>query len=146
LRFLVDTDVISALAPTKSNRPAELIDWLDRRSDDLFLSVVTAAEIRAGVAKGARQGARRKAGRIASWWDTVEHLYGDRILPFDLKAATIAGALSDRAAAKGRAPGFADIAIAATAESNALVLLTRNVRHFQQICNRVIDPFQALPD
>lgn len=146
MRFLVDTNVISALAPTKAERPAELIDWLDRRSDDLLVSVVTAAEIRAGVAKAAREGAKRKAEALASWWDAVEHLYGGRILPLDLKAATIAGALSDLAIAKGRAPGFADIAIAATAKANELALLTRNVRDFEAICERVINPFEALPE
>jgi toxin FitB len=54
LTYLVDTNVISALAPTKAERPTALIDWLDHRSDDLFLSVVTAAEIRSGIAKAAR--------------------------------------------------------------------------------------------
>jgi toxin FitB len=66
--------------------------------------------------------------------------------PFDLKAATIAGALSDRATAKGRAPSFADIAIVATAEARALVLLTRNTRHFEHLCNRAINPFEKLPE
>lgn len=146
MRFLVDTNVISALAPTKAERPAELIDWLDRRSDDLLVSVVTAAEIRAGIAKAACEGAKRKAEALASWWDAVEHLYSDRILPLDLKAATIAGALSDLAIAKGRAPGLADIAIAATAKANELALLTRNVRDFEAICERVINPFEALPE
>ena len=146
MRFLVDTNVISALAPTKADRPAALVDWLDRRSDDLFVSVVTAAEIRAGIAKAAREGANRKAEALASWWDAVEHLYCDRILPLDLKAATIAGALSDRATARGRAPGFADIAIAATAKANELVLLTRNVRDFEAICDRVVNPFEATPE
>ncbi len=146
MTYLVDTNVISALAPTKADRPRALIDWLDRRSDDLFLSVVTAAEIRAGIAMSSREGAPRKAERLAAWWDAVEHLYGDRILPLDLKAATIAGALADRATAKGRSPGFADIAIAATAASRALVLLTRNRRDFEPICERVIDPFETLPE
>jgi hypothetical protein len=146
LTYLVDTNVISALAPTKAERPAGLIEWLDRRSDDLFLSVVTATEIRAGVAKAAREGATRKADNLHSWWDAVERLYGDRILPFDLKAATIAGALSDQAAAKGLHPGFADIAVAAIAEAHALVLLTRNLRHFRPICDRAVDPFETRPE
>ncbi|HKN30947.1 MAG TPA: PIN domain-containing protein [Roseiarcus sp.] len=146
MTYLVDTNVISALAPTKAERPTAVIDWLDRRSDDLFLSVVTAAEIRSGIAKAARGGAKRKAENLAAWWDAVEHLYGERILPFDLKAATIAGALSDRAAAKGRAPGFADIAIAATAEARALVLLTRNTRDFEHLFDRAINPFETLPE
>jgi toxin FitB len=146
LKYLVDSNVISALAPTKADRSVALIDWLDRRSDDLFLSVVTAAEVRAGIAKSTREGATRKAENLASWWDTVEHLYGARILPFDLPAATRAAALMDRVAAKGRSPGFADIVIAATAGTRALVLLTRNRRDFEPICDRVIDPFEALPD
>ena len=96
MKHLVDASVISALAPTKAERPAALVGWLDRRSDDLFVSVVTAAEIRAGVAKAARHGATRKAKALASWWAAVEHLYGDRILPLDLKAATIANCRQTR--------------------------------------------------
>ena len=146
MKYLVDANVISALAPTKAERPAALVGWLDRRSDDLFVSVVTAAEIRAGVAKAARHGATRKAKALASWWAAVEHLYGDRVLPLDLKAATIAVKLADRAAATGRAPAFADVAIAATAEANGPTLLTRNVRDFKAICDQVIDPCEALPE
>ena len=146
MTYLIDTNFISALAPTKADRPAALIDWLDRGSNNLFLSVVTAAEVHAGIAKAARQGAKRKAESSASWWEAVEHLYGDRILPFDLEAAIIAGRLSDRVAAKGQAPGFADIAIAAIAEARKLVLLTRNARHFEHICDRIINPFETLPE
>ena len=145
MTYLLDTNVISALAPTKTDRPAALVDWLDRRSNALFLSVVTAAEIRAGIAKAARVGATRKAKNLKAWWDAVEYLYGDRILPFDLKAATIAGALSDRAMATGHAPGFADVAIAAIAEARGLIVLTKNKRHFQPLCDLVIDPFVTLP-
>jgi predicted nucleic acid-binding protein len=43
------------------------------------------------------------------------------------------------------APSFADIAIAAIARSRALVLLTRNTRIFEAICDRVIDPFETPP-
>jgi predicted nucleic acid-binding protein len=145
LTYLLDTNVISALAPTKSERPTSLIDWLDRKSNVIFLSVITAAEIRAGIAKAAREGAVRKAENLKAWWDAVEYLYGDRILPFDLKAATIAGNLADRAMAKGHAPGFADIAIAAIAEAWGHVLLTRNTRHFKSLCEQVIDPFETPP-
>jgi predicted nucleic acid-binding protein len=146
LKYLVDTNVISALAPTKASRPTWLVEWMDRRSRDLFLSVITATEIRAGIAKSARQGAARKAESLALWWNTIEHLYGDRILAFDLKAATFAGALSDAAAAQGLTPGFADIAIASIAQANGLALLTRNRRTFRAICEHAIDPFTALPD
>jgi predicted nucleic acid-binding protein len=141
LSYLLDTNVISAVAPGRQDRPMALVDWLDRRSDELYLSVVTAAEIRAGIAKAVREGATRKAEALKNWWDAVEYLYGARLLPFDLPAAAIAGGLSDRAKARGQAPGFADIAIAATAEARGLALLTRNTRHFEYLYNRVLDPF-----
>jgi predicted nucleic acid-binding protein len=143
--YLLDTDIISALAPTMKQRPAALCDWLDEASSGLFLSVVTAAEIRAGVAKASREGAARKAANLTAWWDAVEHLYGGRILAFDLPSATIAGKLIDAARAAGHAPGFADAAIAATAKANGLTILTANTRHFAPFGGRSVNPFDALP-
>jgi toxin FitB len=145
LTYLVDTNVISALAPMKDERLKALGDWLDEASNGLFLSVVTAAEIRAGIAKASREGALRKAANLKTWWDAVEHLYGDRILAFDLPAATIAGKLIDAARAAGHAPGFADAAIAATAKANGLTILTANTRHFAPFGGWSRNPFDALP-
>ena len=51
----------------------------------------------------------------------------------------------DGARAGGRAPGFADVAIAATAASRGLTILTRNLRHFSPLGAQAIDPFDALP-
>ena len=49
--YLVDTNVISAGAPSKGQRWAELAEWMDANSDRLFLSTVSVAEIEAGIAK-----------------------------------------------------------------------------------------------
>lgn len=144
-RYLVDTDVISATAPTAAIRRDTLAEWMDSRSDDLFLSAVTVAEIADGIAKAKREGARRKATALAEWLQTLLHLYGDRVLPFDAPAAEIAGVLSDLARGRGPAPGFADIVIAATAHRNNLSILSRNVRHFEAVDASVIDPFKKLP-
>jgi predicted nucleic acid-binding protein len=57
----------------------------------------------------------------------------------------LAGALSDVARAKGASPGFADLAIASTAQAHDLTLLTRNTRHFGPLGVRLIDPFRSLP-
>jgi predicted nucleic acid-binding protein len=51
----------------------------------------------------------------------------------------------DRALAIGRHPGFADVATAATASMHGLVLLTRNMRHFEPLGLTAIDPVVALP-
>ena len=144
--FLVDTNVLSMRAPGRSESAAALTDWLDARSDALFLSTVTVAEISDGIAKLRRTGALARADRLDDWLDVVLHLYGDRVMPFDVPAARHAGLLIDQARATGQAPGFADLAIAATAGVLGLTVLTRNIRHFAPLDIPAIDPFESLPD
>jgi predicted nucleic acid-binding protein len=144
--YLVDTDVISAGAPSKHPAPLQLIRWMDENSDLLFISCISVAEIEEGIAKARRQGARGKAERLDGWLETLLHLYGERVLPFEVAAARIAGRLSDRARAHGVSPGFADLAIAATATAHRFTVLTRNIRHFAPLGIAVHDPFASLPD
>lgn len=145
-RYLVDTNVISALAPTKQAPAADLVDWLERHTAQLCLSAVTIAEIAAGLAKLRRQGAASRADRLDAWLALVLHLYGDRILPLDVTVARATGELVELARSEGHGPGFADLAIAGTAQAHGLTLLTRNVRHFRMLPVRVVDPFERLPD
>jgi toxin FitB len=144
-RYLVDTNVISVTAPTTAVRRSELMEWMDSHSPDLFLSAVTVAEIAEGIAKAERVGAKQKASNLSAWLRAVLHLYGDRVLPFDSPTAEIAGALADLARGRGQSPGFADIAIAATARRHDLTILSRNVRHFAPMDVAVVDPFRKLP-
>ena len=67
------------------------------------------------------------------------------IFPFDAATARVAGMLSDRARRQGQAPGFADIIIAATALQHGLTVLSRNLKHFEPLGVRALDPFAALP-
>ena len=143
--YLVDTNVISALAPGRAERSATLVEWMDRNADDLFLSVVTVGEIARGIAKLERIRAVARAKRLREWWELTRHLHGGRLLPFDAAAAEIAGALGDRAEASGHTTGFADIAIAATAVQHDLTVLTRNLRHFEPLGVSAIDPIEMLP-
>jgi predicted nucleic acid-binding protein len=139
--YLVDTNVISAGAPSQAVARAELADWMARHSDRLYLSVVTIAEIEDGIAKARRTGARRKATQLAAWLETVLHLYSARILVLDVPIARLIGLLSDLARGRGHAPGFADLAIAATAKCHGLQVLTRNLRHFTIVDVPAHDPF-----
>ena len=109
------------------------------------MSSVTGAEIEDGVAKLRREGASRKSADLTAWLDTILHLYGDRILAFDAATARIAGALSDRARGFGHSPGLADVIIAATAQHQGLIILSRNLRHFEPLGVEVVDPFVRLP-
>ena len=143
--YLVDTDVLSAGTPDRPKRSVDLINWMDQHAGDLFLSTVTLAEVCNGIAKLKRSGAASRAARIGNWLEVMLHLYGHRVLPFDTAAARLAGRLMDNAREAGHSPGFADIAIAATAESQGLTILTGNLRRFAPLGIAAVDPFQTLP-
>ncbi|MBY5533818.1 type II toxin-antitoxin system VapC family toxin [Rhizobium leguminosarum] len=142
--FLVDTNVISALAPSKRQSSGQLVEWLDKASSQLFLSVISAAEVKSGIAKAERDGATTKAQRLKDWWESIEYLYSQKLLPFDLRCAHAAGRILDDA--RAHQPGFEDIAIAATAKVHGLTVLTRNMRRFGPLGVQVLDPFEALPE
>ena len=143
--YLVDTNVLSAGAPGRQERSSPLVAWMSAHPDSLFLSVVTVAEICDGIARMRRTGDASRAASLEDWLDLVLHLYAERVLPFDIAAARVTGELRDRARADGHSPGFADIAIAATAVSRNLTVLTRNLRHLGPLQISTHNPFDSLP-
>ena len=143
--MLLDTNVLSVGAPGRRERSPGLIDWMDRHSDTLFLSAVTGAEVSGGIARMKRTGSASRAADLGDWLEVVLHLYGERVLQFDVSAARLAGELTDKARAAGHTAGFADVAIAATDGSRGLTILTRNLRHFVPLGIGAADPFETLP-
>jgi predicted nucleic acid-binding protein len=136
--FLVDTDVLSALA--KRRRDANVEAWIERqRTGDLFISVISIGEIERGIAL---QGRRHSdfAAMLAAWLDQVLDLYGPRVLPFDLSSARRWGRLS---AALGHSG--ADLQIAATALEHGLTVVTRNISDFEPTGVPLLNPFVRRP-
>jgi len=144
--WLIDTSVLSMLAPGKPPVDAGFATWLRSRSETLFISAITVAEIEQGLCKLRRAGGLERAGRIEAWLEQLIAQAPQRILPVDARVARQVGQMSDEATAAGRHPGLADVAIAATASAHDLTVLTRNVRHFVPLGVRVEDPAQNLPD
>ena len=143
--YLVDTNVLSAGAPTKAVATPGLAAWMDRNSAGLYLSVITVAEIEEGIAKSRRQGAQRKADRLADWLETLLHLYSARILILDIPTARMLGSLSNLARSLEQAPGLVDLTVAAIAKSRGYTVLTRNLRHFRMLNVLALNPFESLP-
>jgi predicted nucleic acid-binding protein len=141
--WLFDTDVLSALAPGRSTLPQRVAGWVERHSDELYIPMIAVAEVTRGISERRRAGAHQRAQSLSSWLDRIKAAYEDRILPFDLAAADLAGAIDDNARAEGRHPGFPDVAVAAIALSRDLVLLTRNRRHYMPLGVELFDPFDA---
>jgi toxin FitB len=132
--FLIDTVTLSELR--RRGRDPTVVQWFGRqRTSDLFLSVISIGEIERGIAR--KRGTDPAfAGALAAWLDRVLTLYGERIVPFDLRAARRWGALS---AALGN--DSADLMIAATALEQGLTVVTRNVSDFEPTGVAVINPF-----
>ena len=144
--YLLDTSVVSALAPGReAHLPLAFGEWLQVHDAQLFLPAIAVAELAQGIGKLYRSGGMERAQRLDRWLDGLIAGYGDRILPLDAQAARLAGQISDAAVAQGRHPGFADVAIAALAQNADLLLLTRNLKHFQPLGVNCADPLKHLP-
>jgi toxin FitB len=132
--FLIDTVTLSELR--RRQRDAKVVKWFERqRAADLFLSVISIGEIERGIARQ-RAVDPAFAGALAEWLDRVLTLYGERVVPFDLRSARRWGVLS---AALGN--DSADLMIAATALEHGLTVVTRNVSDFEPSGVAVVNPF-----
>lgn len=143
--FLLDTDVVSLLSPSRAQASPCFLGWLDRADGEglVFLSVVTVHEIAKGVALLEGKGATTKAAGLKIWLAGLLAGYGERIIGLDGPAATLSGRLEATAILAGHAPGMADALIAGIAQSRGLVVVTRNARHFRSFGIRTVTPDEA---
>lgn len=139
---LLDTNVISASSPLrKGEGDLALRRWLVERSGQLHLPAVAVGEIRTGVEAARAKGHSRKAEALGRWLSQLVLLFAGRVLAVDLRVADLSGVLLQRARSAGHDVGWIDAQIAATAEANGLLLLTRNTRHFALLGVDFRDPF-----
>ncbi|OOG63116.1 VapC toxin family PIN domain ribonuclease [Sinorhizobium sp. A49] len=131
--YLLDTNVVSLLSPSRTETATGLIAWLDKAEDttEFFLSVVTVHEIERGIMLLERKGATAKANGLRRWMDGLFLTYEDRILSIDAAVSAMSGKLEAEAIASGHSPGMADALIAGTAKAHDLTVVTLNLRHFE---------------
>ena len=129
MRYLLDTNVLSDLV--KPAPPPALGAWMAERADEeLCIAALTLAELRRGVLEKP-PGKRRD--QLEAWFagpEGPQALFAGRILPFDERAALAWGRLMAEGTAGGRPRSALDTIIAATAEANACVVVTRNEKDF----------------
>jgi predicted nucleic acid-binding protein len=140
--YLLDTDVMSMLSPSRNDAPGAFLDWLEQVDAEgrIFLSVVTVHEIEKGIGRLEHKRATAKAARLRAWLDGLVSTYDDRIIGLDAATAAIAGRLEARAIAAGHDPGMADAIIAGIAHVRELIVVTQNTRHFLPFGVSVVSP------
>lgn len=133
--FLLDTNVISEL---RKNRPhGSVVAWFDGVADnDLFISVVTLAEIQAGI-EITREQDPTKSAEIELWLDLVGSTYN--VLPMDTSIFRLWAKMMHRQSDTV----YEDAMIAATAIVHKLTVVTRNVRDFERFQVPILNPFES---
>lgn len=116
LPILLDTDVIIDYLRGRS----EAVAYLEALNGPLFLSVITVAELYAGV----------REGRERVQLDLLVSAF--TVIPIDQTIA-ITGGLYRREYSKSHGTGLADALIAATAVTRGLALVTLNKKHFPMV-------------
>jgi predicted nucleic acid-binding protein len=135
---LLDTNVLSEV--TRPAPDARVLEWLDRLDEDRsFISVVSIAEIRRGVAL-MDEGRKREA--LAEWLARdLPQRFEQRVLPVDEPVALAWGDLMGLAKRRGRGLSSMDGLIAATAVARQLTLATRNTKDFEGFGVELFDPW-----
>ncbi|WP_281915957.1 type II toxin-antitoxin system VapC family toxin [Caldimonas thermodepolymerans] len=136
--ILLDTNLISE--PLRAAPEPRVVAWLDAQPlETLFLSVVTVAELRYGVAR-LPNGRRRKA-LVERLETQVLPAFASRILAFDLPATQAYADLMAKVQAAGQPIGMADGLIAAIARTHGMTVATRDTAPFAAAGVSVIDPW-----
>ena len=136
--ILIDTNVISE--PWKPAPNAQALAWIDAQAiETLYLSTITVAELRFGIA--AMPAGIRRTTLHERLEGEVLPLFANRVLPFDLDASKAFAALMVRAQKSGKAIGTADGYIAAIAASRNLAVATRDIGGFAAAGLAVIHPW-----
>ena len=135
--ILLNTNVVSE--PLRPAPDARMIEWINAQAvETLFLSAITVAELRAGLAL--LPACKRRAGLQESLEMQVLPLFSGRVLPFDLGCTQAYAAMTAKARTSGLAIAGADGYIAAIAVANGLAVATRDTGPFEAVGATVINP------
>ena len=138
--FILDTNVVSELM-----RPAPdpaIASWVaERATSSLFLTAVTEAELRFGLA--VMPPGKRRDGLAAGLKRMLETGFANRILPFDSAAARAYAVIAAKRRFAGRAAAPADCQIAAIARARGMAVATRNIRDFEDMGIAIVDPWNG---
>ena len=132
--FLIDTDLLSFLE--RKRVPAKLVPWLAQHDSDLFVSVVSFAELEYGL----RQAPATHRSDLAAWLKETRQRFSPVIEQLTEPVLVRWKGLLADLKRRNRTMTCEDSLIAATALFHGHTLATHNQRHFEPAGVRIIDP------
>lgn len=138
MSYLLDTNVISE--PERKQPNANVLAWLGRVDfAQLYISALTVGEIKKGIVKLA-PGARKI--HIQNWLEELRQKFAGRILPLTentfIEWGTMVGSLEHKGIVR---PPY-DSLLEASALEHDLILVTRNVKNFQDTTVTILNPWE----
>jgi predicted nucleic acid-binding protein len=137
MSYLVDTNVFcEKLKREPSDR---VVSWISRHEPDLFISVITIAEIRRGIDR-LPDGSKRRA-ELQTWLSGICHVMKGNILSLNRSIAHVWGQMQAELDRRGVILSSFDGLIAATAVRYDLTVVTRNIQNFRLAPVKILNPF-----
>mgnify|MGYP005848136293 CR=1 FL=1 len=138
--IILDTNLISE--PLRRDPEPRVVAWIDAQPQEtLYLTAISAAELRAGVAL--LPAGKRRSSLQDSLEQTILPLFTGRVLPFDLDCASAYAGLLAKTRKTGQAMATADAFIAAIALTHNYAVATRDTAPFQHAGLTVMNPWEA---
>lgn len=122
LKYMLDTNIIIYVM---KRRPIEVLSYFNRYANQLCVSSITVAELYYGAEKSAYP--ERNLSVVEDFLSRLT------ILPYEQKAASHFGNIKAELSKQGKIIGENDLHIAAHCRSEALILVTNNVREFERV-------------
>lgn len=137
--IILDTNVLSALMQHQPD--PVVVAWLDLQpAQSIWISSITLFEARYGLELMAS--GQRKNGLQERFEQLIQEDLENRVLLFDANAATQAAQLAAQRKVRGRPVDMRDTFIAGIALARRATLVTRNVKHFDDLLTSVINPWE----
>ena len=138
--ILLDTNVITE--PQRREPNARVLEWIDAQAlETLYLSAITVAELRAGIAL--MPAGKRRDSLHGNLEKRLLPMFANRVLSFDMACTKAYAELLAKCRAAGLAVETANAFIAAVALANGFAVATRDTRPFEAVGVNVINPWQA---
>ena len=135
MKYLLDTNIILELK--KKTPDQNVVNWFEGiDTDELYLSCITIGELKSGALKKSKTDV--KTGKLLiKWIDGLMADYKEQILNIDLETCEILAQILNIDSTNA-----IDGLIAAQCFQSNMVLVTRNIKHFNMFDIKLFNPFK----